>query len=194
MKVESDPSSRAAARAELRTVSDALTPAHPPARDPLTIRAVLAAIVVSTSTTRETIVSLDVAAAHLDLDQAENFGAIDADADALLRDCFRDHPAYSVARAHERFLVVGRKGSGKTAIFKRLITEKAPTVLAFGHTFDDYPWPYHDLQTQAGVPEERRYIHSWRYLILPAPTKMSLVAAAAVWCQELVVGASKRLG
>ncbi len=102
---------------------------------------------------------------ELQLSEIKDFGGIDADADELLRECFQDHPAYMAAKAHERFLVLGRKGSGKTAIFKRLITEREPNVFSFGHTFDDYPWAYHDLQAQGGIPEERRYIHSWRYLI-----------------------------
>jgi hypothetical protein len=100
------------------------------------------------------------------LSEVSSFGAIDADADELLRECFQDHQAYLDVRRLERFLVLGRKGSGKTAIFKRLITEKAPTYFAYGHSFDDYPWHHHDLQAQLGVPEERRYIHSWKYLIL----------------------------
>ena len=110
----------------------------------------------------------------LNFSVVENFGAIDADEDQLLRDCFQNHPAYTAARAHQRFLVLGRKGSGKTAIFKRLITEREHYVFGFGHTFDDYPWPHHDLQAQAGVPEERRYIHSWRYLILLTLAKILL--------------------
>jgi hypothetical protein len=112
--------------------------------------------------------------ATLDLATTEDFGAIDADEDALLRECFRTHPAFTAAKEHRRFLIVGRKGSGKTAIFKRLITERDPSVFGFGHTFDDYPWHHHDLQAQAGVPEERRYVHSWRYLILMGLAKILL--------------------
>ena len=120
----------------------------------------------------------------LDLRSIENFGAIDADEDALLRECFRDHPAYTAAK-DARFLVVGRKGSGKTAIFKRLITEGDPAVFSYGHTFDDYPWHYHDLQAEVGVPEERRYIHSWRYLILIGLAKVLLnVDQSQPWSEE----------
>jgi hypothetical protein len=45
---------------------------------------------------------------------------------------------------------------------------------AYGHTFDDYPWEHHDLPAQLGVPEERRYIHSWKYLILVSLAKILL--------------------
>lgn len=110
----------------------------------------------------------------MDFAAVENFGGIAADVDALLRECFQDHPAYSAARHGERSLVVGRKGSGKTAIYQKLILEKSPTFFSFGHTFDDYPWHHHDLQAQAGVPEERRYVHSWKYLILMTISKILL--------------------
>lgn len=110
----------------------------------------------------------------MDLHSVESFGAIDADADALLRECFQDHPAYVAARANKVFLVLGRKGSGKTAIFKKLLTEHDPEIFSYGHTFDDYPWQHHDLQAHTGVPEERRYIHSWKYLILIGLSKLVL--------------------
>ena len=102
------------------------------------------------------------------------FGGIDADADDLLKDCFRDHPAYIEAKEHRRFLIVGRKGSGKTAIFRRLITDEQHNQLAFGHSFDDYPWHHHDLQGQVGVPDERRFLHSWSYLINMSLTRLLL--------------------
>src|SRR5919106_4349099 len=108
------------------------------------------------------------------LSEIPNFGAIDADEDLLLRECFEEHPAYLAAKEHRRWLIVGRKGSGKTAIFRRLITERKHNHFAFGHTFDDYPWEHHDLQAQMGVPEERRYIHSWKFLVLVSMAKILL--------------------
>ncbi|MCD2262885.1 hypothetical protein K3888_09230 [Dietzia aurantiaca] len=109
-----------------------------------------------------------------ELIQIDSFGAIDADADELLRDCFEDHPAYLQIRAQQRFLVLGRKGAGKTAIYKRLVTEQSFDQFAFGYSFDDYPWAHHKLQEETGVPVERRYIHSWKYLILIALAKILL--------------------
>ncbi|MEV7183364.1 hypothetical protein [Kitasatospora sp. NPDC093102] len=110
----------------------------------------------------------------LSLSEVENFGAIDADADELLRECFQDHPAYLAAKRNKKFLILGRKGSGKTAIFKRFLTEHDSNEFSYGHSFEDYPWQHHDLQAQTGVPEERRYFHSWKYLILIGLAKILL--------------------
>jgi hypothetical protein len=122
----------------------------------------------------------------VDFSGVPDFGGIDADADALLDACFQDHPAYQKALAHKRFLIVGRKGSGKTAIFRRLILQRDPHTFTFGHTFEDYPWSYHNAQAQVGVPEERRYLNSWRYLILMALSKLVLSDQSQPWDESVL--------
>lgn len=98
--------------------------------------------------------------------QVGSFGGIDADQDGLLDLCFQDHEAYLLAKDHARFIIVGRKGSGKTAIFRKLIDNDVHNTFTRGYAFTDYPWAHHDLQQSFGVPEEARYTHSWKYLIL----------------------------
>ncbi|WP_146207270.1 P-loop ATPase, Sll1717 family [Nocardioides silvaticus] len=110
----------------------------------------------------------------MSLDAIDNFGGIDADGDALLRACFTNHESYVSARDMSKFLVLGRKGAGKTAIYKQLILTNEPDTFSYGYSFDDYPWHHHDLQAEVGVPEERRYIHSWKYLILMGLSKILL--------------------
>jgi hypothetical protein len=103
-----------------------------------------------------------------------NFGSTDADSDDLLEEAFQDHEAYVEAVAHRKPLVVGRKGSGKTAIFRKIIRTRRHDVFAYGHTFTEYPWHHHHLQGMVGVPEEQRFTHSWRYLILMTLAKILL--------------------
>ena len=103
-----------------------------------------------------------------------SFGSTDADSDDLLDQAVQDHEAYTQAIAHRRPLVVGRKGSGKTAIFRKIIRTREHDVFAYGHTFSDYPWHHHHLQGMIGVPEEQRFVHSWRYLILLTLAKILL--------------------
>lgn len=102
------------------------------------------------------------------LSTVTDFGSIEAKNDKYLAEGFREHPSYLEIKDMEAFLVVGRKGSGKTAIYRRLEYEASldKTITVVGHTFDDYPWDHHEKQGQSGVPAERRFIHSWKYLIL----------------------------
>lgn len=110
----------------------------------------------------------------LSLESIDNFGGIDADGDDLLRACFATHEAYVSAVNMQKFLVLGRKGAGKTAIYKRLVLSNGADVFSYGYSFDDYPWHHHDHQAEVGVPEERRYIHSWKFLILMGLSKIVL--------------------
>src|SRR6266511_3399397 len=110
----------------------------------------------------------------LELKDVANFGAIDADNDALLLDCFEDHEAFLSVMNRTRFLVVGRKGSGKTAIFKKMLAQRASHYFCLGHTFSDYPWHHHDLQARVGIPDFDKFTHSWKYLILLSISKIVL--------------------
>jgi len=110
----------------------------------------------------------------LDLRKVESFGGIDADTDQLLDECFEDHEAFRSVRGHERYLILGRKGSGKTAIFRKLLRLHSHDVFSFGHTFSDYPWHYHTKQKNTGVPVEQCFIHSWEYLIYLTVAKILL--------------------
>jgi hypothetical protein len=102
------------------------------------------------------------------------FGGIDADADDLLDQVFQDHDAYNDAINHKRFLIIGRKGSGKTAIFRRITNPHEATFLAHGLTFADYPWSLHKAMGSEGVPDEQRYQASWTYKILLSISHMLL--------------------
>jgi len=104
----------------------------------------------------------------------KSIGGIDADNDDLLIKCFQNHNSYNEIKDFEKFIVLGRKGTGKTAIFKRFLSNKDHTLFSFGHTFSDYPWHYHDKQAKIGVPNFDKFTHSWKYLILMSLSKILL--------------------
>lgn len=104
----------------------------------------------------------------------DKLGGIDADNDDLLMTCFQDHEAYKAVIGFQKHIILGRKGTGKTAIFKKILSQKSPTRFTFGHTFSDYPWHYHDKQVKAGVPDFDKYTHSWKYLTLLTISKILL--------------------
>jgi hypothetical protein len=103
-----------------------------------------------------------------------SFGSVDADSDEYLLQSFEDHEAYVSVMNRQKFLVTGRKGAGKTAIYKKIITTKASDIFTFGHTFSDYPWHFHEKQARVGVPDFDKYTHSWKYLILLTAAKIVL--------------------
>ncbi len=104
----------------------------------------------------------------------ESFGGTDADNDEVLLRAFEDHEAYEAVVAMKRHMVIGRKGSGKTAIFKKIITTREPDFFSYGHTFSDYPWHHHERQARIGIPDFDKYTHSWKYLILLSAAKIAL--------------------
>jgi len=103
-----------------------------------------------------------------------NFGGTDADNDDILLQAFEDHEAYGDVLARKRHMIIGKKGSGKTAIFKKLLTTKSHDFFAYGHTFSDYPWHHHERQARVGIPDFDKYTHSWKYLILLSAAKIAL--------------------
>ena len=52
------------------------------------------------------------------ISEISSWGGIDADNDRLLMACFQDHEAYNQLINFERYIILGRKGTGKTAILK----------------------------------------------------------------------------
>jgi len=108
------------------------------------------------------------------LSQIDSFGGTDADQDALLIEAFEDHSAFESLKNHKRFCILGRKGSGKTAIFKKMLSHSKWNKFAFGHTFSDYPWHFHEKQKSIGVPEEQCYVQSWLYLCFITLAKLLL--------------------
>jgi hypothetical protein len=118
--------------------------------------------------------------------EVATFGGTDADADDLLEKAFQDHEAFSAAQSHKKPIVIGRKGTGKTALFKKLIDLQGPETFTYGHTFAEYPWGHHKLQEQSGVPAERRYANSWIYFINLTMAKILLNHdQTQPWCDEV---------
>lgn len=108
------------------------------------------------------------------LSEIKNFGGTDADNDDILLQAFEDHDAYLDVMALRRHMIIGKKGSGKTAIFKKIITTRASDFFSYGHTFSDYPWHHHERQARIGIPDFDKYTHSWKYLILLSAAKIAL--------------------
>lgn len=100
-----------------------------------------------------------------------NFGKVSAERDDLLSSYFFDNGVLrSVTASPSSFLVLGRKGAGKTAVFRYLNENSAQFVGSDGiHvplSFEDYNWSIHSLLTNEDKAESMLYKQSWRFIIL----------------------------
>jgi hypothetical protein len=101
------------------------------------------------------------------LDLLQNFGAIDAETD-FRPDFFVPSTSWTNVREQRHPLVVGRKGTGKTALRKALLDEAAndPVVFATDLAFRDYPWNAHHAVFDESVGGKSRYLETWLFLML----------------------------
>ena len=95
--------------------------------------------------------------------EIKTFGSVAAEDDAVLN-YFVTTPAVQQIRDGEVFLVLGRKGSGKTALVRHF-TERQAVVTSHALTLGEYPWQVHEQRGDASVSEVEAYVASWRYLI-----------------------------
>lgn len=69
----------------------------------------------------------------------------------------------------KKWLVLGRKGTGKTAIYEYIKKTKVSEIDGFRAltlSFKDYPWPTHHLYKEAMEGELSAYQKSWFYLFI----------------------------
>lgn len=95
------------------------------------------------------------------LESINDFGAIDAENDKRLIDYFYHTTIINELLEYQKSIIIGRKGSGKTAIYKFLEKEKGDHFSAL--LFNDYPWKLHDKYKNTIVTERESYINSWTF-------------------------------
>lgn len=97
--------------------------------------------------------------------QRINFGRLDAESDRDLADYFVDTGVFDRIATGQRYLVVGRKGSGKTALFAHTDESRLGRPI-LRLDFGDYSWEAHRKLKEEGVFGEAAYQGSWRFTLL----------------------------
>jgi hypothetical protein len=100
---------------------------------------------------------------NIDLRSLASFGDVAAEDDSVLK-YFLSTNAVQRIQQDEAFLVLGRKGSGKTAIV-RYFTESPEFLSSRALNLRGYPWNVHASRIDRGASEAEAYVASWRYLI-----------------------------
>ncbi|QDV23563.1 hypothetical protein Q31a_18650 [Aureliella helgolandensis] len=100
-----------------------------------------------------------------------NVGKVSAERDDDLVNYFYDNGVLrAVLASNSSFLVLGRKGAGKTAVFRYL--QENPheylrdTDILVSLSFEDYNWKVHSLLRNTETADSLAYKQSWRFVIL----------------------------
>jgi ABC-type branched-subunit amino acid transport system ATPase component len=99
-----------------------------------------------------------------------DFGQVSAERDENLSKYFFDNGVLqSVIANRHQFLVLGRKGAGKTAVFQHLSDNRHKylnsTDYSINLSLQNYSWDVHGLLATEGKASSLAYIHSWKYII-----------------------------
>lgn len=92
----------------------------------------------------------------------KTFGDVAAEDDAVLS-YFLMTDAVGKISNNEKFMVLGRKGSGKTALVRHFA--EGTSSLSRAINLRGYPWPLHAERKDNGASDVEAYVASWRYLI-----------------------------
>ncbi len=91
------------------------------------------------------------------LNSINDFGAIDAENDIRLIEYFYHTQIIDELFGYKKSIIIGRKGSGKTAIYKFIKSEKKHNFSAL--LFKDYPWKLHDQYKNTIVSARESYVY-----------------------------------
>jgi hypothetical protein len=99
-----------------------------------------------------------------------NFGQVSAERDENLSKYFFDNGVLqSVIGNRHQFLVLGRKGAGKTAVFQHLSDNPdkylSTSDSSVNLSLQNYSWNVHGLLATEGKAYSLAYIHSWKYIV-----------------------------
>ena len=100
-----------------------------------------------------------------------DFGKVSAERDDLLQHYFFDNGVItSTVKSPSSFLILGRKGAGKTAVFQHFCELRNDYIdsscILIPLSFEDYNWNVHALLLDEGRAESLAYKQSWKFVIL----------------------------
>ncbi len=108
----------------------------------------------------------------LSLRGLNSFGDVAAEDDAVL-EYFLTTDAVTRIKNGDVFLVLGRKGSGKTALVRHF-AEGNGKGLSRSLNLAGYPWAVHAQRIDRGSSDVEAYVSSWRYLIAVQMASLAL--------------------
>jgi energy-coupling factor transporter ATP-binding protein EcfA2 len=113
----------------------------------------------------------------MDIRRIDTFGKVAAEDDAIL-DYFLTTETTKSIEAGTHLLVVGEKGSGKTALVRYYSERSSQGLLCRAIRMTDYPWGVHAQRRDAGAGATDAYTAAWQYLLAVEYAKIVCGACA----------------
>lgn len=118
---------------------------------------------------------------NYDMNQIFNFGKInwgpdEAKGDNQLQNYFLKIPDYDKLIAGEKRFVIGRKGTGKTAILQKIVIDSKSNPLFFCRELTLKEFPITDLRMlrDRSMQDKSQYVNIWSFLILVETAKLAI--------------------
>ncbi|MDR3418987.1 MAG: hypothetical protein P4L83_22670 [Nevskia sp.] len=118
----------------------------------------------------------------MELFELDGFGDVAAEDDAVLS-YFLSTKAVSAVEGGSALMVLGRKGTGKTALV-RYFTSGERRATSRPLNLRGYPWNVHALRTDSGASEVEAYVSSWRYFLAVQLASIALTLPGAFGLAE----------
>ncbi len=103
----------------------------------------------------------------------QSIGSVAAEEDPILEYFVKTQAVNDIANTNA-FLVLGRKGSGKTALVRYFAESGLPQLASRALSLREYPWGLHSARKDSGASDIDAYVASWRYLIAVQLTSLLL--------------------
>ena len=92
------------------------------------------------------------------------FGDVSAEDDDAVLSYFLKTDAVEEVETGNSYVVIGRKGSGETALAK-YFSQPRGNYVTTSPSLRDYPWNLHSKRKNLGASDIESYVSSWRFLI-----------------------------
>lgn len=122
-----------------------------------------------------------------------DLGGVDAEADVRLSEYFVKTPYVATALSGKRSIYIGRKGSGKSALFSqlgRLFGSSSPKTLVHTLTPDQYAWLALKKYEEEGLLAEQAHTNAWKLTLAIETAGTLLKQEKGDWSPEAAKAAS----
>ena len=121
----------------------------------------------------------------MDIRSIRSFGAVAAEDEPILN-YFVETSAIDEISNGDKYLVLGRKGSGKTALVRYFNERSQTNLVSVALNLRGYPWALHAKRADIEVDDSEKYEASWRYFIVVefALLVAKKLTAASKWTEQ----------